>query len=179
MYMYDQQGKKLANHSSGSAKRKGTIEFKRDLSAQSKVNVQRAMGVSESSANKNSVFIQRAEINKSTVQLIRRRRGQQPQNRPQPQPQPQPNPGYRIIREPDTLLPGQRNNILQFPRQSPIRGTPYYHIEGHYPPVGKPIWTILPGNRIVIVGMYRHGATNRIYLKNRGTGNGPNSIIIL
>ncbi len=174
MYKYAQRSKRLDAHSSGSVTRKGVIEFKRDLSAVPRVNVRRAMGVTENSANKNSVYIQRAETDRRTVQLARRRRGQQPQE--QHQPQPQQDPDYRIICAPDSLLPGQRNNILQFPQQSPLRGTPYYHMGGHYPPSGKPIWTILPGNRIVIVGMYRHGATNKIYLKIRGTGNGPNRI---
>lgn len=60
MYKYEQRRKSLEHHSSGSVKRKGTIEFKRNLSAQSKVNVRKAIGVSEKIANKNSVYIQRA-----------------------------------------------------------------------------------------------------------------------
>lgn len=57
MYKYERRRKNLANHSSGSVKQKGTIEFKRDLSAQPKINVRKAMVISENSANKSSVFI--------------------------------------------------------------------------------------------------------------------------
>ena len=189
MYKYEQRRKSLEPHSSGSVKRKGTIEFKRDLSIVPKVNVQRAMGVSENSVNKNHVYIQRAEIDRRTVQFSGRGRGrgrgrgQQPQNQqPLPQPNDEEESGYEIIKEPDTLLDGQRDNILNNPEQDEIEDKDthqkFYHHNGHYPPVGKPLWIILPDKKIEIVGMYRHGATNKIYKKNKDTGDGPNTITL-
>lgn len=178
MYKYEQQRKSLEPHISGSVKRKGMIEFKRDLSIVPKVNVQRSMGVSENSTSKNSVYVQRAEIDKRTVQFSKMvKKNQQPL-----QPNDEAESDYEIIEEPENLLQGQRNNILRDPTQSEIEDKnthqKFYHHTGPYPPEGKPLWIILPNKKIKIVGMYKHGKTNKIYKKDSGTGDGPNTITL-
>ena len=53
-----------------------------------------------------------------------------------------------------------------------------YHLPHHYSGYGKPIWKITDG-KIDLLGLYKHGATNKIYLKNKNCGGeGSDTIII-
>ncbi|CAM1362569.1 hypothetical protein [Tenacibaculum xiamenense] len=69
---------------------------------------------------------------------------------------------------------GQISNMASNKTQGALAGQTYsnkqiYHIEGKYPDVGKPLW-VLSGGKISVIGLYRHGATNKIYIKNEGFG---------
>jgi len=54
-------------------------------------------------------------------------------------------------------------------------GSVYYHIPGRYPSIGKPIWSLNKG-KILLQGLYNHGATESIY--NINIGGGPKTITI-
>lgn len=80
---------------------------------------------------------------------------------------------------PDGCHEGQLAGILHNPVQGRFQfdGETYYHHTGSYPSEGKPIWKIDADGRIRIVGMYRHGKTDKIYHK-RGGGAGTKKITL-
>ena len=74
-----------------------------------------------------------------------------------------------------TILNGQLGSVRANPTQGPLSGVTHdgfqvYHIEGRYPDNGKPLWYINRDNNVVLIGMYKHGNTNKIYKKMEGIG---------
>ena len=74
-----------------------------------------------------------------------------------------------------TILDGQLGSVRDNPTQGLLSGITHdgfqvYHIEGSYPDNGKPLWYINSDNNVALIGMYKHGKTNKIYKRMEGIG---------
>lgn len=171
MYKYEQQEKRLYPHKSKSVEQKGTIEFKRDLTAEPKIKVEKAMGVSANSTDKSHAYIQRAELDRCSVQLKKKKKNQQAEEEI-----------TEFTADSFEIPPNMKDRITLRPRQSPIKigGVQYYHLEGRYVSgTGKPIWIITPDKKIKVIGLYEHYRnSNKKYTLVDGVQGAPGSITI-